>query len=130
MSQDGLGTAVPGRAGALVRAWRRAARLTQEELAQRAGLGVRTVRDLELGRVRRPHPGSVQLLAAALLLTGPDRALLEAAVRDESWPAADRSGQRPPGRPAHPVPGQLPADVPAFTGRTAELSELDGLLRA
>ncbi len=29
---------------------------------------------------------------------------------------------------ARPVPRQLPADVPSFTGRTAELSELDKLL--
>ncbi|MBE1877004.1 AfsR/SARP family transcriptional regulator [Myceligenerans pegani] len=30
-------------------------------------------------------------------------------------------------RPDHPVPAQLPHDVGAFTGRTAELSELDGV---
>jgi tetratricopeptide (TPR) repeat protein len=33
-------------------------------------------------------------------------------------------------RPAVPVPRELPADVPAFTGRAAELAELDRLLAA
>ncbi len=35
---------------------------------------------------------------------------------------------RPASRPAVPVPRELPADVPAFTGRAAELAELDRLL--
>jgi DNA-binding SARP family transcriptional activator/tetratricopeptide (TPR) repeat protein len=35
-----------------------------------------------------------------------------------------------PARPAAPVPRELPADVPAFTGRAAELTELDRLLLA
>ena len=113
--------------GALVRAWRRAARLTQEELAARSELGVRTIRDLELGRVRRPHPRSVRLLAEALGLDEADQARLEAAVRAEPWAAADRAGGAGAGQRA---PAQLPADVPAFTGRTAELSALDGLSTA
>ena len=46
---------------------------------------------------------------------------------------ADRSLTLVPGaiaRPATPVPRELPADVPAFTGRAAELAELDRLLAA
>jgi DNA-binding SARP family transcriptional activator/tetratricopeptide (TPR) repeat protein len=35
---------------------------------------------------------------------------------------------RPVPRPAAPVPRELPADVPAFTGRAVELAELDRLL--
>jgi DNA-binding SARP family transcriptional activator/tetratricopeptide (TPR) repeat protein len=37
---------------------------------------------------------------------------------------------RTPAAPARPVPAQLPADVAAFTGRTAELAELDLQLAA
>ena len=41
--------------------------------------------------------------------------------------ADDRDAVSPPG-PRRPTPAQLPADVPAFTGRAAELKALDGLL--
>ncbi len=40
--------------GRLLREHRRRALLSQERLAERAGLSVRTVRDLERGAVRRP----------------------------------------------------------------------------
>jgi transcriptional regulator with XRE-family HTH domain len=39
---------------ALVRGWRERALLTQEQLALRAGLGVRTIRRLESGSSTRP----------------------------------------------------------------------------
>jgi transcriptional regulator with XRE-family HTH domain len=39
---------------------------TQEELAEHSGLSVRTIRNLELGRVRNPRRSSVDLLASAL----------------------------------------------------------------
>jgi DNA-binding SARP family transcriptional activator/tetratricopeptide (TPR) repeat protein/Mrp family chromosome partitioning ATPase len=45
-------------------------------------------------------------------------------------PAARGAGTGPPGRRGGPVPRELPADVPAFTGRAAELAELDRLLLA
>ncbi|MBB2914579.1 transcriptional regulator with XRE-family HTH domain [Streptosporangium becharense] len=63
----------------LLRTHRDRARLTQEDLAERARLSVRTVRDLERGRTRYPHRTSVRRLAAALGLTGDDRAAFEAA---------------------------------------------------
>jgi len=57
----------PGRAfGELVRVRRIAAGLTQAELAERAGLSVRAVRDIEQHRVRRPRPESMRWLAAAV----------------------------------------------------------------
>src|SRR3954470_8045582 len=46
---------------------------TQEQLASRAAVGVRTVRDLERGRASRPQRTTVELLAAALGLAGADR---------------------------------------------------------
>ncbi|WP_436762696.1 helix-turn-helix domain-containing protein [Streptosporangium sp. V21-05] len=63
----------------LLRTHRDKARLTQEELAERARLSVRTLRDLERGRTRYPHRTSVRRLAAALELTGDDRLTFEAA---------------------------------------------------
>ena len=61
------------RFGELVRGRRVAAGLTQEELAERSGLGVRTISDIERGRIGRPHRRSVDLLCDALGLARPGR---------------------------------------------------------
>ena len=68
-----------GSFGALLRAFRHRAYLSQEQLAARAELSERTVRNLEAGRVRSPRNDTVRLLADALALTEPQR---------ESWVAA------------------------------------------
>lgn len=49
-----------------MRASRRSASLTQEQLADLAGVHVRTVRGLETGRIRSPRRATVDLLARAL----------------------------------------------------------------
>jgi DNA-binding SARP family transcriptional activator/tetratricopeptide (TPR) repeat protein/DNA-binding XRE family transcriptional regulator len=59
---------VPG-LGSLVEQRRRVAGLTQQQLAERAGVGVGTVRDLEQGRTSRPRAGSVESLARVLGLS-------------------------------------------------------------
>jgi tetratricopeptide (TPR) repeat protein/transcriptional regulator with XRE-family HTH domain len=100
----------------LLRTWRERALLTQEQLARRTGLGVRTIRRLESDSLRRPRKDSMRLLADALELTGTERAQLIAAAR---------GGPAEPGRPRLK---QLPADVAGFTGRTRQLKEMDGLL--
>jgi transcriptional regulator with XRE-family HTH domain len=52
--------------GAWLRMQRVAAGLTQEELAERSGVSVRTIADIERGRTRRPYPSSVRVLTSAL----------------------------------------------------------------
>jgi transcriptional regulator with XRE-family HTH domain len=71
----------PSQLAALVRGWRERALMTQEQLALRAGLGVRTIRRLESGGSTRPRDCSVSLLADALHLPVEDRARFVAAVR-------------------------------------------------
>jgi tetratricopeptide (TPR) repeat protein/transcriptional regulator with XRE-family HTH domain len=130
---------------ALLRRHRVAARLTQEQLADRSGLSVRSVSQLERGRVRHPRPESVRRLAAALGLAGTESAHFADVARARYWtersrgpdaagpvPASTRSpGERPrTGAASRPVPMQLPRDALAFTGRTTELSTLDALLAA
>jgi len=48
-----------------IRAWREHRTLTQQELADRAGVSRRTVVGLETG-ARRPHPTTLRALASAL----------------------------------------------------------------
>jgi DNA-binding SARP family transcriptional activator/DNA-binding XRE family transcriptional regulator len=58
--------------GAVIRDRRLAAGLTQRDLAQRAGVSLRTVRNVELDRIAWPRAQSLRGLAAALGLTGAD----------------------------------------------------------
>jgi tetratricopeptide (TPR) repeat protein/transcriptional regulator with XRE-family HTH domain len=97
----------------LLRQLRAGARLTQEELAEAASVSVRSVRDLERGRVATPQRETVRLLADALRLTGPARAEFEAAARSASAPGGMAASTR-----------TLPRDIASFTGRERELREL------
>ena len=99
----------------LLRQLRTGAGLTQEELAEAASVGVRSIRYLERGRVASPQKETVRLLAGALRLDGSARARFEAAAR--SGPS--------PGGVAAPV-RTLPRDIASFTGRERELAELMG----
>jgi transcriptional regulator with XRE-family HTH domain len=64
------------------------AKLTQEELAEAAGLSPRSVSDLERGVNRTARKDTALLLADALNLAGPVRELFVAAARGKA-PAAD-----------------------------------------
>jgi tetratricopeptide (TPR) repeat protein/transcriptional regulator with XRE-family HTH domain len=105
----------------LVRQHRHRIGLTQEVLADRCGVAVRTIRAIEAGRIIRPRPATVRLLADVFALTGEGRERFLRVALDAAGPAADQTEPAVP----RPVPAQLPADVPAFTGRDAELAALD-----
>ena len=70
--------------GALLRRQRLAAGLTQEALAERAGLSAKAVSDLERDPARTPRLGTVTLLADALGAEPERRAELLAAARPAS----------------------------------------------
>src|SRR5436305_8234300 len=82
----------------LLRQFRTEARLTQEELAEAAGLSPRSVSDLERGINRTARKDTAALLADALGLAGPVRELFVAAARGRG-PAEDvlaaRQGRTP-----------------------------------
>jgi tetratricopeptide (TPR) repeat protein/transcriptional regulator with XRE-family HTH domain len=101
--------------GVLLREYRLAAGLTQEDVAGRSGLSVRAISGMEQGRTEHPHRRSVGLLADALKLGDADRAMLLAAVGTRTAPRAGR-------------PAQLPPDIPEFSGRTAQIRWLSELL--
>jgi tetratricopeptide (TPR) repeat protein/transcriptional regulator with XRE-family HTH domain len=107
----------PGKFASELRELRRRARLTQQELADAAGLSLRTVSDLERGVATTPQKETVRLLADALHLLGPERAQFETAGRGRplatvSQPAAAAAIR------------SLPRDIASFTGRRQELEQL------
>ncbi|QMU67248.1 tetratricopeptide repeat protein [Streptacidiphilus sp. P02-A3a] len=102
-------------AGAL-RGQRKQARMTQQELADAAGVSLRTVSDLERGVATSPQRETVRLLGDALSLMGVERARFETAARGRplgAVPAAAAAAMR-----------SLPRDVASFTGRQRELDQL------
>jgi transcriptional regulator with XRE-family HTH domain/tetratricopeptide (TPR) repeat protein len=106
---------VDGRSfGAVLRALRRRRLLSQAELAARAGISERTVRNLESDIVV-PRASTVRLLGAALGLTGS----AEQELFQAPGPHAVSAG---------PVPAELPFVAQLVVGRQAELAMLDGAL--
>jgi predicted ATPase/transcriptional regulator with XRE-family HTH domain len=112
----------PGDFAELLRQRRRAAGLTQAELATRAGLAVRTVRDAERGRTNRLHRTTAALLANALGLVGAERAEFVAATRRERPAPSNLGGAAMTGR-GNPLPPPVP-----LIGRDAEVAELAKLV--
>jgi transcriptional regulator with XRE-family HTH domain len=109
-----VGGAEPSSFGELLRRFRMVAGLTQEELAERAGLSGRGVQDLERGLRRSPYPDTTRRLAEALQLTPQDRARFRAAAEPRMRP---RSASEPPGsRRRH----NLPMPRTSFLGRDRE----------
>ncbi|KXK59419.1 hypothetical protein AWW66_24235 [Micromonospora rosaria] len=142
--------------GQLVRVHRQRLGLTQEELADRAGIGVRSIRDIEQRRIVRPRQGTVRLLADAFGLSGTDREgfCVSAAPLGGADSHPSSGPTDPPPAPggcvavashgarfdgphgvcgsaaADLVPAMLPMDLPSFAGRQRELNHLDQLLTA
>ncbi len=81
--------------GTLLRAFRTRAGLTQEALAERAGLSVRGISDLERGRKRAPRRDTVALLLEALNLSPDERAALAAARTPPAATVPDRDVRLP-----------------------------------
>ena len=120
--------------GARLRRQRLLAGLTQEQLAAKSGLSVRAISDVERGRTRHPYPRSLELLAVALGLPADIAEEWATSLRaEEAVESAEAEPtlapyQQPhlPAGPLEPVPRQLPAAIPYFTGRT---EQIDGIFR-
>jgi predicted ATPase/transcriptional regulator with XRE-family HTH domain len=108
---------------ALLRRHRVAVGLSQEALAERAGLSARAISDLERGARRAPYRETVRLLADALELAPDDRVALEAAV--------DRGRGPLGGAGTGPVlvAPTLAAAVTPLIGRDQEVASLLSQLR-
>jgi predicted ATPase/DNA-binding XRE family transcriptional regulator len=96
----------------LLRRLRAEARLTQEELAEAAGLSARSVSDLERGINRTAQRGTAVLLADALRLSGPRRERFIAAARGKAGPTPRDN---------------LPPELTVFIGRDTEAADVRAL---
>src|SRR5690348_3532003 len=67
--------------GALLKRFRLAKGLTQEDLAEQAGLSARAISDLERGVNHRPHQETLRCLTEALQLSEQEQGRLEEAIR-------------------------------------------------
>src|SRR5262245_35390845 len=103
--------------GEWLRQYRTAAGLSQEELAQRAGLSAHGISDLERGARKNPYPATVRLLADALGVTDAERAQLRRAAQRAS------SGRTAAGIPDAPS-ARLHEPRTSFVGRGREIAGL------
>jgi predicted ATPase/DNA-binding XRE family transcriptional regulator len=108
--------------GRMLRRLRSAASLSQEELAERAGLSKRGISDLERGARLAPRLETVRLLADALMLSDVDRQALLAAARPGLL-RTEGSG------PVPSVPVSLPTPLTRLIGREKEVRVLESSLR-
>jgi predicted ATPase/DNA-binding XRE family transcriptional regulator len=108
---------------------RLAAGVTQEELADRAGISARTVSDVERGLRSVVHGDTARRLASALGLVGESRRTFEALARGH--PADGPADQAADGLPYLPTPllgrsRELRAITAALLGDTVRLLTLTG----
>jgi transcriptional regulator with XRE-family HTH domain len=115
----------------LLRGYRRAAGLTQEELAEHAGLSARALRKLESGASLLPRRDTMALLAQALALAPADRDLLEASIIRQRRLISTTCKPTPP-LPGAERPGpvyHLPTPLTPLIGREREEAAVVHLLR-
>ena len=128
--------------GALLRRYRLAAPLSQEALAERAGISTDTVRALERGRHGAPHLDTLAHLAGALRLEPEARACLIAAADARRVTQSTVEAPGPNAEPGVDIMGtiaaapsvvppprhNLPATLTEMVGREREQAEVLALL--
>ena len=110
--------------GELVRLHRAASRLTQEELAERAGLSARAVSDIERGSRRRVYPDTARRLADALRLEDEERTVFQRLARGDVREIMPGHGRAATVAPA------IGVSLDRFLGRQHELDVLLAALRS
>jgi predicted ATPase/transcriptional regulator with XRE-family HTH domain len=118
----------PLRIGEWVRHARKAARLTQEELAERAGVSVYTISNLERGIPHTPRPDTLRLLARALEATPAEEAWLLQAAR--SAPGSSMPSSQGPLASPLPHLTALPLPLTPLLGREDEIEAITTRLQS
>lgn len=105
--------------GAALKRHRIAAGLTQEELAERAGISARTVSDVERGLRTAVYPDTARRLAEALQLRDEERQRFESVIRG-------RETETSPAR----LTGALPVVPTSLLGRSSEINAVTAAIAA
>jgi predicted ATPase/transcriptional regulator with XRE-family HTH domain len=105
----------PSQLGSLIRRFRLAAGLSQEQLAERSGLSARAVSDLERGLRSHTRPDTLRMLADGLGLNETDRTMLLVAARP---------GTFSPTAAATTPHVHLPVAPTSLIGRSRETAEI------
>lgn len=131
VAEDGA-MSTPTPLGALIRSRRTAARLTQEELAEKAGISVRTISDIERGLRRSVYRDTAQRLAEALEVEDGDKGDFIGIARGRMQPyeRGALTSRQTPWREGH-----IPAPPTRLIGREREMELLlsafrDGSVRS
>ena len=113
--------------GNLLRRYRLAAGLSQEQLAERAKISPNGISALERGYRRNPQRETVALLAGALMLSDDQRKEIEAAARAGA-PRRIGGNLSLIGRPRDSIASNLPQSLTSFVGRDNDVAEVKDLL--
>ncbi|WP_235783585.1 ATP-binding protein [Amycolatopsis orientalis] len=112
--------------GDFLRFYRLRIPMTQEELAERTGISVRSISDMERGRVRTPQRRTAELLTEGLGLTGKEAGDFTDLARSGRRPVAAKEEEAVPAETPRPVlVTGLPPHLTELTGRKAEQRLLD-----
>ncbi|HEY1297590.1 MAG TPA: tetratricopeptide repeat protein [Chloroflexota bacterium] len=123
--------------GSLLRRYRLAAELTQEELADKAGLSARAIGDIERGVRRFPYKDTIHRLALALGLDPEQHSMLVALARRARLPPEPRKPPRsepvltPVASASHVQQqprGNSPEPLTSLIGRERDLAAIRRLL--
>ncbi|HEY8284802.1 MAG TPA: helix-turn-helix domain-containing protein, partial [Chloroflexota bacterium] len=118
--------------GARLRRLREQAGLSQEQLAERAGVSGQAIGALERGNRRRPYPATARRLADALGLSAEERDALLSAIpragRGVGQSTAAVAGQERAKDLGSPVFSNLPSPLTILVGRDADLDAITRLL--
>ena len=115
--------------GELLRELRALAGLTQEELAERAGVSVRGLSDIERGLIAYPRRDTAQMIADALPLDDEAKMAFLASARRPVRGIAGPVAATPPGAGESPARnGRIPSPVMPLLGRARELAFARDLL--